>query len=83
MTVALENKKTDKLGYIAPVTFLLAGLMPEYVAPFFTADVIAEVTCVGSVIIIALGLNLLGLTKIKCANFLPAIFLPILFCMFL
>lgn len=36
MTVALENKKTDKLGYIAPVTFLLAGLMPEYVAPFFT-----------------------------------------------
>lgn len=36
MTATLENKKTDKLGYIAPATFLFAGLMPEYVAPFFT-----------------------------------------------
>ncbi len=33
---ALTQKK-DKLYYFAPLTFLLAGLMPEYVAPFFTA----------------------------------------------
>ncbi len=30
-------QKTDKLYYFAPLTFLLAGLMPEYVAPFLTA----------------------------------------------
>ncbi len=38
MTVAtvLENRKTDNLRYLAPATFLFAGLMPEYVAPFFT-----------------------------------------------
>lgn len=29
--------KSDKLWRYAPAAFLLAGLMPEYVAPFFTA----------------------------------------------
>ncbi len=36
---------------------------------------IAEITCTGSVMIIALGLNILGITKIKVANFLPALIL--------
>ena len=30
------NRKDGKLAYIAPATFLLAGLMPEYIGPFFT-----------------------------------------------
>lgn len=39
--------------------------------------VIAEITCVGGIMIIGLGLNLLGITKLKVANFLPAIlFVP-------
>jgi uncharacterized membrane protein YqgA involved in biofilm formation len=29
--------------------------------------------CVGSLMILALGLNLLGATKIKVANYLPAL----------
>ena len=36
MSATLENKNADKLSYLAPATFLFAGLMPEYVAPFFT-----------------------------------------------
>ena len=40
---------------------------------------IAELTCAGSVMIIALGLNLLGITKLKVANFLPALLLVPLF----
>lgn len=36
VTETLAVKKNDKLSYLAPATFLLAGLMPEYVAPFFT-----------------------------------------------
>jgi len=55
---------------------LLAGL----VAPFLSDFVIAEMTCAGSVLIIALGLNILGITKIKVANYLPAVFLPIALC---
>lgn len=40
---------------------------------------IAEITCAGSVMIIALGLNIIGITKIKVANFLPALILVPLF----
>lgn len=57
---------------------LLSGL----VAPLFTEVVIAEVTCAGSIIIIGLGLNLIGVTKLKCANYLPAIIMPLVLCLF-
>lgn len=40
-------------------------------------------TCVGSLLIVGLGLNMLDLTKIKVMNLVPAIFLPILLCMFM
>ena len=40
-------------------------------------------TCVGSLLIVALALNLLGLPKIKVMNLVPAILLPILLCRFL
>lgn len=58
-------------------------LLAQYVAPFLSDNVIGEMTCVGSLIIIALGLNLLGITKLKIVDYLPAIFLPILLCMFM
>ena len=42
-------------------------------------SLIAEMNCAGSIIIIALALNLLGLTKIKVADYLPAIiFAPLI-----
>ena len=43
---------------------------------------INEISATGSLIVIALGLNMMGATKIKIANMLPAIFLPILFNLF-
>lgn len=55
---------------------LLAGVL----SPVLTTAVINEMSCVGYIIIIGLGLNMLGVTKLKIMNFVPAIFLPILFC---
>ena len=55
-------------------------ILAQAVAPYLDAAVISEMTCVGSLLIIALSLNMLGITKIKVMNYLPAIFLPILFC---
>ena len=55
-------------------------LLAQFVAPFLTDAVIAEMVCSGSLIIFALGLNILGVTKLKVINFLPAIFLPIILC---
>ena len=55
---------------------LLAGL----IAPFMSMSAINEMTCAGSILIIMIGTNLMGITKIKVADFLPAIILaPIIY----
>lgn len=51
----------------------LLVLMAGFLAPVLTPAAIAEMTCAGSLIIIALGTNLIGATDIKVANYLPAI----------
>ena len=66
--------------------FLYQGaiaLGASFIEPFLTAAVIAEMKCVGSILITGLALNLLGLTKIKVVNYVPGIFLPILLCTFM
>ncbi|MCY6483337.1 DUF554 domain-containing protein [Clostridium aestuarii] len=42
-------------------------------------SVITNMTAIGGILIIGLGFNVLGMTKIKVANLLPGIFLPILY----
>lgn len=55
---------------------LLAGL----IAPFMSNAAINEMTCVGSILIIMIGTNLMGITKIKVADFLPGIILaPVIY----
>lgn len=55
---------------------LLAGL----ISPLLSTGAINEMTCAGSILIIMIGTNLMGITKIKVANFLPAIVLaPIIY----
>ena len=58
-------------------------LVAQAVSPFLTDYVVSEMTCAGSILIIALGLNILGVTNLKVMNFLPAIFLPIVLCLFM
>lgn len=54
---------------------LLAGVL----APVLTPFAIAEMTSAGSLIIIAIATNLMGITKIKVADYLPAIvFAPVI-----
>ena len=58
-------------------------LLAQVVSPYLSDYVIAEMTCAGSVLIFALALNMLGMTKIKLMNFVPAIFMPIILCIFM
>lgn len=44
---------------------------------------VAEMSCVGSLLLVALGLNMVGISKFKVMNFVPAIFVPIILCMFM
>ena len=66
--------------------FLYQGaiaLGASFLAPYLTEAVILEMKCVGSILILGLSLNMLGLTKIKVMNYVTAVFLPILLCRFL
>lgn len=47
------------------------------------AILLNEIGAVGNLMIMAIGLNLLSVTKLKIANMLPAIFLVPIFCMFI
>lgn len=47
---------------------------------FLSDFAVAELICAGSVMITALGLNLIGVTKIKVANLLPGLIFVPLFC---
>ena len=67
--------------FSAVFVFVFQGalvLLAQFLAPVLSAAAIAEITCAGSLMILALGLNLIGLTKFKVVNFLPAlIFAPL------
>ena len=55
---------------------LLAGML----APVMSVSAINEMTCAGSILIIMIGTNLMGITKIKVADYLPAIlFAPVIY----
>lgn len=67
----------------AAFVFVFQGalvLLAQYLAPVLTTSAVNEITCAGSLIIIALGLNLIGVTKIKVANYLPAIVIAPIIC---
>ena len=59
------------------------ALLSTFIAPYLTDSMINELTCVGSLLIIGIGLNMLGVTRIKVVNLLPAVFLPIVLCLFI
>jgi uncharacterized membrane protein YqgA involved in biofilm formation len=77
------------IGVVFSAAFVLffqgaITLFAQWMSPLLSSDtVIPEMTCVGSVLIIGLGLNMLGVTKLKIMNYLPAVFVPIVLCRFL
>lgn len=58
-------------GIITMAASVLQGVMVE--------SVINNMTAAGGLMIFAIGLNMLGITKIKVANLLPGILIPVLF----
>lgn len=61
--------------------FIYQGIITlgaSFLSNILSDAVINSMTCVGSLLIIGLGLNILKATNIKIANLLPAVFLPII-----
>lgn len=48
------------------------------VKPFLLPQVVAQMSSVGGVLIMAIGFNLLGTAKIRIGSMLPAVFLPLI-----
>ena len=61
-------------GIITTLASLMQALLSEVV--------VNEMTAIGGVIIMGIGLNFLEIKRIKVGNLLPAIFLPIIYYMF-
>lgn len=54
---------------------LTASLMKPYLIP----SVVNEMSAIGGLLIVAIGLNILEIKRIKVGNMLPAIFIPLLY----
>jgi uncharacterized membrane protein YqgA involved in biofilm formation len=70
------------VAFSALPVFLYEGaiaLGAGYIKDMLTAEIITEMSAVGSLLIAALGFNFLEVREIKVANMIPAIFLPWLF----
>lgn len=57
---------------------LLAGVLK----PLLSGMVVSQMSLVGSVMILAIGFNMLEFKKFKVGNMLPAIFMPLLYAIF-
>ena len=68
--------------FSAVSVFLYQGsltLFASFLQPYLTADMIREISIVGGIMIFGLGLNMLGLKKIKIGNMLPALLIPVIY----
>jgi len=65
----------------AITVFLYQGIiivLSGYVKPLLSSGVINEMNAVGGILICGIGINLLGIKKLKLGNLLPALFIPII-----
>lgn len=57
----------------------LITILATYLKDLLTPEVILEMSAVGGILIMAIGINILELKKIKVGNMLPAIFIPLIY----
>lgn len=57
----------------------LITLLAVFISPYLTDSMICNLSMVGNVLIFAVGINLLWEKKIRVANMLPSIFIPIIY----
>ena len=57
----------------------LLTLCASFLSPVLSEEMIALSSTIGSLFLIAIATNMLGITKIKVANFIPAMFMPFVY----
>ena len=59
------------------------ALLASSIAPYLSEAVITEMTSVGGILLVGMGINILEIKRLKIGNMLPAIFLPIILMLFM
>ncbi len=54
-------------------------LLAKYIEPYLSDQMIANISCIGSVLIFGIGINMIFGKKIKCGNLLPAVLVPVVY----
>ncbi len=70
------------VAFSAVPVFIYQGtitLLANVIKDFLTPEAVNEMSAVGGLLILAIGVNLMGIKKIKVANMLPAIFIPLIY----
>jgi uncharacterized membrane protein YqgA involved in biofilm formation len=66
--------------FSAVSVFVYQGILTvaaSAIKPFLLPEVVAQMSAVGGLLILAIGIGLLGIKKMKIGNMLPAIFIPL------
>lgn len=80
---ALYGLGVVPVGIVIFVYETVFYILATFLLPLMTPDVVRELNAVGCLMILAIALNMLQLTKFKVADFLPALFIPIIYYSFL
>ena len=70
------------VAFSAIAVFIYQGsitLLSSYIKDLLTFEVINEMSAIGGILIMAIGLTMSGIKKIKVGNLLPAIFIPLIY----
>jgi uncharacterized protein len=54
-------------------------LAAAYLKPFLTSGVVTQMSAVGGLLIVAIGLNILNIKKLRIGNMLPGLFIPLVY----
>lgn len=68
--------------FSAAVVFIYQGaiiLFADLLEPMLTVDVIREISIIGGILILGIGLGMMDIKKIKTLNLLPAILVPVIY----
>ena len=69
-------------GLTTAVLFLWQGsiyMLAQFIEPFSTLELLQQVSIIGGILILSIGINILGIGKIKTIKLIPSLFVPALY----
>ncbi|MGB7604965.1 MAG: DUF554 domain-containing protein [Lutisporaceae bacterium] len=86
--IAIVFASTMGIGVAASAfpVFIYQGvitLLAAFLEPYLIEAVVVEMTAVGGILLMGVGINILEIKKIRVGNLIPAIFIPIIIMIFM